>query len=103
MENCITLKRKVQDLIKREELTFEDEDIQNVNGNPLSNHGGPKENAVESSQEMQVKRNVKDVCMSMKPVHEVLVKVGRLEGYQRKEKETNRFGSYGPRNQLPKA
>ena len=37
---------------------------------------------------MQVKKNVKDVRMSMKLVHEVLVKVGRLEGYQRKEEKT---------------
>ena len=30
-ENYIALKRKVQDLIKRGELTFEDEDISNIN------------------------------------------------------------------------
>ena len=86
-KNCIALKQKVQDLIKKRELTFEDEDISNVNENPLSNHGGPKVNTIESDQEMQVKRNVKDVRMPMKIVHEVLVKAGRLEGYQRKEKE----------------
>ena len=87
-KNCTALKRKVQDLIKKEELTFEDEDILNVNENPLPNHGGPRVNAVESSQEMQVKRNVKEVRMSMKLVHEVLVKASKLEGYQRKEEET---------------
>ena len=38
---------------------------------------------------MQVKRNVKDVRMSMKLVHEVLVKAGRLDGCQRKEGETH--------------
>ena len=86
-KNCTVLKRRVQDFIKRGELTFEDEDIPNVNGNPLPNHGGPKVNAVESSQEMQVKRNVKDVRMSMKLVHEVLAKAGRLEGRQKKEEE----------------
>ena len=82
------MKRRVQNLIKRGELTFKEKDIPNVNENPLPNHGGPRVNAVESSQEMQVKRNVKDVRMSMKLVHEVLVKAGRLEGYQRKEEET---------------
>ena len=56
-------KRRVQSLIKKGELTFEDEDIPNVNGNPLPNHGGPRVNVVESDQEMQVKRNVKYVCM----------------------------------------
>ena len=45
-------------------------------------------NAVESSEEMQVKRNIRDVYMPMKLVHEVLVKTSRLEGYQKKEKET---------------
>ena len=44
-------------------MTFEDEDISNINRNPLPNHGGPKVNAVESSQEMQVKRDVRDVYM----------------------------------------
>ena len=45
-------------------------------------------NVVESNQEMQVKRNIRDVRMPMKLVHEVLVKAGRLEGYQRKKEET---------------
>ena len=70
-KNCTALKRRVHDLIKKGELTFEDEGIPNVNENPLLNHGGPKVNAVESDQEMQVKRNVKDVFMPMKLLHEV--------------------------------
>ena len=48
-EDCTALKWRVSKLIKGRELTFEDEDILNVNGNPLPNHGGPKVNAVESS------------------------------------------------------
>ena len=44
-------------------------------------------NAVESSQEMQVKRNVRDVRMPMKLVHEILVKASKLEGYLREEEE----------------
>ena len=49
-----------------------------MNRNPLPNHGGPRVNAVESDQEMQVKRNVKDVRMSMKGTkHEVLPKEKR--------------------------
>ena len=82
------MKRRVQDFIKKEELTFEDEDIPNVNGDPLPNHGGPRVNAMENSQQMQVKRNVRDVHIPMKLVHEVLAKVGRLEGRQKKEKKT---------------
>ena len=82
------MKRKVHDLIKKGELTFEDKDIPDVNINPFLNHRGSRVNAVESSEEMQVKRSVKDVCMPMKLVHEFLVKAGRLEGHQRKEEET---------------
>ena len=76
----MALKRRVQDFIKKDELTFEDEDAPNVNGNPLSNHGRSKVNAVENSQEMQVKKDVRDVCMPMGLVYEALVKVGRLKG-----------------------
>ena len=49
LEDCTALKWRVSEFIKKGELTFEDEDISNVNGNPLPNHGGPKVNAVESS------------------------------------------------------
>ena len=87
IENCMALKRRVQDLIKKRELTFEDEDILDVNRNPLPNHGGPRVNTIESSEEMQVKKSIKDVCMTMKLVHEVLVKAGQLEGHQRKEEK----------------
>ena len=72
------MKRRVQELIKKGELTFEDEDIPNVNRNPLPNHGGPRINVIERSEEIQVKRSIKDVCMPMRLVHEVLVKTGRL-------------------------
>ena len=36
---------------------------------------------------MQVKRDVKDVCMPMGLVYEALVKAGRLKGGQGKEEE----------------
>ena len=64
-EDCTALKWEVSEFIKREELTFEDEDIPNVNGNPLPNHRRLKVNAVESNQKMQVKKDVRDVCMPM--------------------------------------
>ena len=47
-------------------------------------------NAVESNQEMQVKKDVRDVCMPMGLVYEALVKVGRLKDGQEKEEEMNR-------------
>ena len=93
IENCMALKRRVQDLIKKGELTFEDEDVPDVNRNPLSNHREPRVNAVESDKEMQVKRNIKDIHMPLKLVHEVLVKAGRLEGCQRKEEEIKKNAS----------
>ena len=58
-----------------------------INKNPLPNHGGPKVNAVESIQEMQVKRDVRDVCMPMRLVYEALVKAGRLKGGQGEEQK----------------
>ena len=87
-KNCTTLKRRVQDLIKKKELTFEDEDVPDGNINPLPNHRGPRVNVLENDKEIQVKRSVKDVYMPMKLVHEVLSKADRLKGHQRKEKET---------------
>ena len=62
----------------------------NVNKKPLPNHKGPKVNAVESSQEIQVKREVRDVCMPMELVYKALVKAGRVKGGQEKEEEMNR-------------
>ena len=87
LEDCTALKWRVSELIKREELTFEDEDVLNVNENPLPNHKGPKVNAVKNGQEMQVKRDARDVCMPMDLVYEALVKADRLKGGQGKEKK----------------
>ena len=44
-------------------------------------------NAVESSQDLQVKRDINDVCMPMRLVYEVLVKTGRLNDGKGKEEE----------------
>ena len=44
-------------------------------------------NAVENSQDLQVKRDVKDVRMPMRLVYEALIKVGRLKDVQGKEEE----------------
>ena len=87
LEDYITLKWRVSEFIKKGELTFEDKDILNVNENPLPNHGGSKVNVMESSQDLQVKRDVKDVCMPMRLVYEALVKAGHLKDRQGKEDE----------------
>ena len=48
-------------------------------------------NAVEDSQDLQVKRDVKDVRMPMRLVYEALIKTGRLKDVQgKKEEEINR-------------
>ena len=86
-KNCTALKRRVHDFIKIGALTFEDKDVPNVNGNLLPNHRGPKVNAMKSSQEMQVERDVRDVCMPIGLVYKALVKTSRLERRQGKEEE----------------
>ena len=75
-------------------MTFEDEDIPDVSRNPLPNHGGPRINAIKSSEEIQVKRSIKDVCMPMRLVHEGLVKAGQLRGCLTKEDEAKDQGKY---------
>ena len=42
LENCVALKYKVRDLIKKGELSFDITDEPNVNANPLPNHVGAK-------------------------------------------------------------
>ena len=49
MEDCTALKRRVHDLIKAGALAFDDQDVSNVNRNPLLDHQRPKINAVESA------------------------------------------------------
>ena len=93
-ENCTSLKRRVQELINKGELTFEDENIPNVDRNPLPNHGGPRVNTIERGEEIQVKRSIKDVCMPIRLVHEVLVKAGLLESCLRKEDEVKDQGKH---------
>ena len=53
-EDCTALKQKIHDLIKVGTLAFDDEDIADVNRNPLSDHQRPKVNAVESDLELLI-------------------------------------------------
>ena len=48
MEDCIALKKRIHDLIKAGDLAFDDEDVPDVNRNPLPDHQRPKINVVES-------------------------------------------------------
>ena len=71
------LKRKVHDLIKAG--AFDDEDVPDVNRNPLSDHQTPKINAVKSDLELLVEKDARAVRMSMETVYEALLKAGMLE------------------------
>ena len=86
LENYTTLKWRVNDFIKTRALTFEDEDVPNVNGNPLPNHQGSKINAVEGSLDLRIERDVGAVYMPMKVVYEALDKAKML-GKKQEEKQ----------------
>ena len=86
-KDCTALKWKVHDFIKAEALAFDDEDVPNVNKNPLPNHQRPKINAIDNVPELQIEKNVEAVCMSMETVYKALLKVDMLEEEQEKKKE----------------
>ena len=85
-EDCTTLKQRVHDLIKAGALAFDDEDVSDVNRNPLSDHQSPKINGVENDSEMIIEKDIKAICMSMEVVYQALLKASMLgEGQQKKE------------------
>ena len=55
-EDYIVVKQRVNDLIKAGALAFDDEDILDVNRNPLPDHQRPKVNVVESDPKLLVER-----------------------------------------------
>ena len=87
MEDCTALKQKVHDLIKVGALAFDDEDVPDVNKNPLPDHQRPKINAVKSDLELLVEKNARVVCMSVETVYEALLKARMLEEEQEKKEE----------------
>ena len=87
MEDCTALKRRVHDLIKTGALAFDDEDVLDVNRNPLPDHQRPKINAIESDPKLQIEKDVKAVCMPMETVYKALLKAGTLNEEQKKKKE----------------
>ena len=90
IEDCTALKRRVHDLIKVGALPFDDEDVPDVNRNPLPDHQRPKINAVENDPELLVEKDVRAICMSMETVYEALLKTGMLEEEQKKKKKTKK-------------
>ena len=86
-EDYIALKQKVHDLIKARALAFDDDDVPNVNRNPLPDHQRPKINAIGSDSELQIEKDVNAVCMPMETVYKALLKVSALDEEQEKKKE----------------
>ena len=79
-EAWTALKRRIHDLIKAGALAFDDEDILDVNRNPLSDHQRPKVNAMESDLELLVEKDVRAVRMSMETVYKALLRARMLDG-----------------------
>ena len=68
-------------------MAFDDEDIPDVNRNPLSDHQRPKVNAVESDPKLLVENDARAVHMFMETVYEALLKAGMLKEEQEKKEE----------------
>ena len=72
------MKRIVHNLIKTGALAFDDEDVPNVNRNPLPDHQRLKINVVESDPELLIEKDIRAICMLMETVYEALFKAGML-------------------------
>ena len=95
MEDCIALKWRVHNLIKAGTLAFDDEDVPDVNRNPLSDHQRPKINAIENDPELRIEKNVEAICMLMETVYKALLKEDMLgEEQEKKEKNEDGGGQY---------
>ena len=86
-EDYTALKRKVHDLIKAGALAFDDEDVSDVNRNPLPNHQRSKINAIGSDPDLQIEKDVKVVYMPMEIMYKALLKAGMLDEEQEKKEE----------------
>ena len=71
----MALKRKVQDLMKAEHVSFNYNALggPNITNNPLSNHLGPKINALTEDSIGSLKTKVSNVKTLMENVYKVLV------------------------------
>ena len=58
---------------------FDDDDVPDVNRNPLSNHQRSKINAIGSDSELQIEKDAKAVRMPMETVYEALLKAKMLD------------------------
>ena len=93
-EDCTALKRRVHDLIKVGALAFDDNDVLDVNRNPLPDHQRSKINAIGSDPKLQIEKDAKAVCMPMRTVYEALFKTEMLEEKQEKKENEDGDGQY---------
>ena len=94
-EDCTVLKRRVHDLIKARALAFDDDDVPDVNRNPLLDHQRPKINVIGSDPELQIEKDVRAVRMPIGIVYEALFKAEMLnEEQEKKEENENGEGQY---------
>ena len=66
-------------------MAFDDDDVLNVNRNPLPDHQRPKINAIGSDPELQIEKDAKAVRMPMETVYKALFKAEMLDEEQENE------------------
>ena len=87
------MKYKVQELIRVEKVTFEDIDTSNVTANPLSNHAGPKINAISKGNVFMIQKDVRKVKTPMIEVFKALVGA-KIIPKRKEEEEVKEIGCY---------
>ena len=66
-------------------MAFDDDNVSDVNRNPLPDYQRPKINLIGSDLELQIEKDAKAVCMLMGTVYEALFKAGMLDEKQKKK------------------
>ena len=75
-------------------MAFDDDNVPDVNRNPLSDHQRPKINAIGSDPELQIEKDAKVVRMPMKTVYEALFKAEMLDEEQENEGGEGQYCQY---------
>ena len=75
-------------------MAFDDDDVPDVNRNPLPDHQRPKINAIDSDPKLQIEKDVRAVRMPMGTVHEALFKTEMLDEERKKKESEDGEGQY---------
>ncbi|XP_019447261.1 PREDICTED: uncharacterized protein LOC109350485 [Lupinus angustifolius] len=94
IEHCRALKYKVQQLINTKQLVFE-ENIPDVDRNPLPNHGSQGVNAIEGVQEGLYIWEVHEIKTPMKVIYQEMCKHGMVERL-REDEDPDSCEMHGP-------